>query len=421
MSPKLRKKRTKYIPEDQKKLLATQYVVADKQGCGYYRCIFPSDAMNHFVKTTRFSCHSVWTSKFTFDPNFYHDISYMVFQRPSTEPQLKMLQWLNQIKKQFGFRVIYEVDDDVLNIPKYNPAHEFYAPLQDTIKKTLGECDCLTTTTQVLADLYAPYIKKTQVIKNALPKWLWGEVEPRINQDSFGNEKKRFTIIWMGSALHYGNEKLGGDLTVELFEFIKKTRQKYRWIFAGALPGALHKYRKDMVVYPWKNMLEYPGFIKGVARKYEVDVGLAFILDNEFNSGKSDIKRLEYTALGVPGLYTRSVPYKECSLTYGNVDELEGRLERLRTDPDYYKKIWRKEYEAVKNRLWLEDYINVTFKFLVNNMNAEQEELKKKLQDNMQAERAQRDLAIGDAVKKAIGNNPMAPHHNDFLGPLIKG
>jgi hypothetical protein len=409
-----KKKEKKHVHPDQKKQLVLQWTIADKQGCGYYRCIFPSDALNHFIDTGKHEVNSFWTSRLNFDPNFYNGISYVIMQRPATEAQLHILHWLNRVKKDLGFKVIYEIDDDIFNIPEYNPAHKFYTPLRDNIKKVLSECDCLSTTTPTLADLYAPYIRQTRIVRNSLPKWLWGEVEPRHEDPDFGDTSKRFTIAWMGSALHFGYDKLGGDLSKDLFDFIIKTRKKYRWVFSGALPGALQGYRKDLVAYSWKNMLEYPKHAKEIRKKHGFDVGLAFLQDNHFNRAKSDIKRLEYTGLGIPGVYSKLVPYEDCALKFSSVDELEARIEKLRTNPDYAKKVYMQEYGALKNKLWTEDYIQGYFKFLIQNIQLSTAgELKKKAEAEDRKRKSRGEESIDQAIQAALGEkgppDPMDP------------
>ncbi len=65
------------------------------------------------------------------------------------------------------------------------------------------------------------------------------------------------------------------------------------------------------VIQPNPNDMSYPNFIPWMMKNLSWDVGIAPLEDTIFNRCKSDIKFLDYSALGVPGIYSRVPSYKE--------------------------------------------------------------------------------------------------------------
>ena len=97
-------------------------------------------------------------------------------------------------------------------------------------------------------------------------------------------------------------------------------------------------------------MYEYPRYIKGL----HGDIGIAPLEVNEFNRNKSNIKALEYTAIGVPAVFTKINPYDKMILQASSEDEFISHIESLR-DIDYRYKIWSETYENMKNEMYWED------------------------------------------------------------------
>ncbi len=65
----------------------------------------------------------------------------------------------------------------------------------------------------------------------------------------------------------------------------------------------------------------------------DCDIFIAPLIDNQFNRCKSAIKYLEYSALGVPGVYSRLSPYSSV-VKHGENGFLASTLEEWETYPD---------------------------------------------------------------------------------------
>ena len=79
----------------------------------------------------------------------------------------------------------------------------------------------------------------------------------------------------------------------------------------------------------------------------------------DFNDSKSCIKVLEYTSIGVPGVYSNAEPYKDCLLANDEEDGIIMNIERLANDIDFRKEVWDHDYSLVEKDLYWEDNENL--------------------------------------------------------------
>lgn len=80
---------------------------------------------------------------------------------------------------------------------------------------------------------------------------------------------------------------------------------------------------------------------------------------NGFMSHNSNIKCLEYTVGGIPGVYSNARPYENMTLTSNDDDVIIGHIEKLASDLDFRKEVFEKDYEIVKDQLFWEDNGNL--------------------------------------------------------------
>ena len=90
----------------------------------------------------------------------------------------------------------------------------------------------------------------------------------------------------------------------------------------------------------------------------DVDIFIAPLIDNLFNRCKSHIKFLEYTSLGVPGVYSRLEPYSdivtdtENGLLATSLDEWYTQIVRLIDEPELGYKLANNAQNTIKEK-WL--------------------------------------------------------------------
>ena len=332
--------------------------VGDTQGCGTIRVIYPYFYLNHF-RNKDVQVHSTYMMNYISESEWYRPFTFVQFQRSATENHLKLIQhFKNTVQSRFPIPVIYEIDDLLFRIPEWNYASIYYNNNEDIVKRIMEHCDGMVTSTAKLKEVYSEHCPNISVIPNHLPKFVWGDIYPA---HEYYDEDDKIKILWGGSQNHFamsqivGNKIKGGDFGKELQNFIRKTLDVYDWHFMGAMPEELNDIKKRVTFHPWKNVFEYPKALKDI----EPDICIAPLVDNEFNSCKSNIKCLEYTACGAVGVYSDVTPYKFQSLKGKTDEELIAHIEKLADDIDYRAKIFKKDYQRVMSQLWWEEGDNI--------------------------------------------------------------
>jgi glycosyltransferase involved in cell wall biosynthesis len=316
--------------------------VGDLSGCGTIRVVIPSMILNNYY-SENYQFESMYNTRYISTTGAYRDCSYVTFQRSATEQQHLMIKHLKATDP--TRKVIYEIDDDLLNIPEWNFASSFYTQRRSIIEKIMSECDGIVCSTEHLKRVLSPYNDSIVVSPNHLPRFIWGEPKPK------EEESDKVRIMYAGSHNHFDQKGDKGDFSPMLVEYVKKTADDYQWIFVGGMPQSL-KDDKRIINHFWRPVIEYPSFLKSL----KPDIFLAPLEDNKFNASKSNIKALEAAALGIPLVASNREPYKDMIYTastdpyfIGLVDNLAGCGLSNRND------IWRMQYEHLKDQLFWED------------------------------------------------------------------
>ena len=319
----------------------------DQGGCGVIRVAIPFQLLNQ-LHVKNFEFQAYFNNIFTKDLAYYINSTIIQFQRSATQRHLEVFELVRgKIKKLSRSALVYEIDDDLYNIPKWNFAYNYYAPLLPYVSDMLSRADAISVSTDTLKNLYSKFNKNIYIIPNHLPKFLWGDPTFNANQG-----KPR--IVYPCSSNHFGYNKdnPGGDIGPKLMDFIKKTTNDYDWIFVGGMPIELENEVKDGKItrHKWFSVYEYPRFL----RSLNPDIGIAPLEVMTFNRSKSNIKSQEYTALGIPGVYTKIDPYTSMSLQAQDEEEFISHIELLR-DIDVRHQVWQKDYKTLADELFWED------------------------------------------------------------------
>ena len=329
--------------------------LGDVQGCGTIRCIYPYFLLNHY-REKKVQVITTYMSNFVGHDEFYKNFTFVQFQRSATKHHLQIfVDFKTRIQKKFKVPMIYEIDDMLIDIPEWNYASKYYKQNEKFVKQMLSMADGVVVSTPYLGNVYKEFNKNIKVVPNHLPKFIWGDIFPAHEYYEGGKIK----ILWAGSQNHFANPAIvkdakGGDFGKELMNFIRKTADVYDWHLMGAMPEELKPVKK--IKYTgWANTHEYPKIVKDI----EPDICIAPLIDNHFNRCKSNIKQLEYTAMGAPGVFSKTEPYKNCVLQASTDEEMIDYIERLANDIDYRANVWKKERDRVGHQLWWEEGSNL--------------------------------------------------------------
>lgn len=335
--------------------------LGDVQGCGTIRVMFPFMLLNH-LRIPQVQIMAQYINQYIHDPNFYRGLTFVQFQRAATEAHLQIfLHFKNEIQPHAHVPLVYEIDDMLIGIPEWNFAAEYYAKNEENVKTMLNMSDAVMCSTPFLKKMYEPYNKNIHITPNHLPKFMWGDIYPA---HLYKDESEKVKILWAGSQNHFSipgvtQMRGGGDFGDKLLDFIKKTTDIYEWNLFGAMPEQLTGIKDKIRFHKWQYIFQYPRHVKAL----ECDIGIAPLMNIPFNNSKSNIKQLEYTAMGMPGVYSAMEPYSNCELRAEDEEEMIAHIEKLAGDINYRGKIFRKEMQNVGTQLWWEENNNLK-KFL---------------------------------------------------------
>ncbi len=304
---------------------------AGSDGCMAYRRGFISQyiQMNNLGDVANLT-------KMVFEKGFYDGIACISLQRQAAPYQKQFMEYLKSIQPEFGFKLIYEVDDVVFReeIPDYNASkHGFDTDeIRQNCVDMINMVDEVTVTCDYMRQLYIEKTgqQKITVIPNFMPYW-WSGHQYNYNKivQAYDKNKKRPRIVYAGSGAHFDVKNLNGgvDDFTNVLKFIIDNRKKYQFVFVGAVPPALMPYKEDLEVHQWQTLMNYPTFLSRI----DAQLFIAPLLDIPFNRAKSDIKFIEAAQLGIPCLCQNMVTYSSApdALKFNTVEELEDKVDKF--------------------------------------------------------------------------------------------
>jgi len=202
------------------------------------------------------------------------------------------LDSLRQYRKSNNMLMVLGQDDLMFAIP---PKSSYFKTGYKDIKKRLRTClslvDRLVVTGEPLADELSGFISDIRIVPNHLDARIWGELESR---RGCGLKPR---VGWAGAMQHHG------DLEI-LAHAVRETADEVDWIFMGLCPEFLRPYVKE--VHEYVAFSAYPAALA----KLNLDLAVAPLERNRFNRCKSNLRILEYGAMGWPVIATDIEPYQ---------------------------------------------------------------------------------------------------------------
>ena len=238
--------------------------------------------------------------------DFYRS-NIMVWQRQDQPGIIEKMR----LAKRMGIKNIYELDDDVFNIPpEFQKPYVYYArdDVRERIKIFLGEADAITVSTPTMASAiqsYSPGIPKF-VVENALDVDQWEGAYTHRMANLL--EKNTVTVGWMASGSHQIDVPLVAPALFQLMQEYPELRlHLIGWIGWEQLGEQMVEYKDRIVTEPWINSAFLPDAMR------DIDIGLCPLVDNAFNRAKSNVKWQQYSALGCTTVASKSPAYANLS------------------------------------------------------------------------------------------------------------
>lgn len=329
-----------------------------------------------------------------------------IFQRPLQPINIAVQAAL---RKTYNKPIVAEIDDDITSVHPSSPAYKYYRkydsqdiyetiiiPLEDwwkfkdekkftkriveqkvnlqekkmrivLLKEGMADChqvgldwlkvaDAVTVSTQALKELFSKYNKNIYVLPNSIDFQLNETLEKEYRAERPKKEKRdkdEIMIGWAGGYTHADDVAL---IAPAMGIILKKyPNVKFQWT----------AFKSMELLYLTK---EFPGRvipIMGVPInrwvhnfiRQELDIGLAPLVDSQFNRGKSNLKFLEHSALKIPMVLSPVRPYLE-TVKDGETGFF------AKTTEDWVKKIsLLVESEELRTRMGNEAYCDVKRNF----------------------------------------------------------
>ena len=352
-------KKQDITPPEQNLSRVIQYY-ADYSGCGFWRMIWPEHLLNAFNLMT---VHG--STVMNLDPRYYIHTKVVRIQRQATSHQLKFVQFLKDISKEIGFRLIYEIDDlvfseDIPDYNKYKPA--FTDPeIRKNCQDIMSLCDEITVTCPFMKQYY---MEKTghpnvTIIPNFPPKfWLGHFYDEKQISNNYDTYKKKPRILYAGSGAHFDVDNRVGqnDDFAHVVKAISDTVDKYQWVFLGAYPLPLaHLVQSGKIEFhPWQNLYNYGEKIKNL----RINMLVAPLQNNNFNKSKSDLKLVEANAFGLPIACQDLCTYENAQFKFNTGEEMIAQIDDVLSKKGRYMNISAKARREANSR-WLENDDNI--------------------------------------------------------------
>lgn len=200
-------------------------------------------------------------------------------------------------RKNSGKLTVYELSDDLNDIPPSNPVRGFYSQAKNLllIKRLANYCDGLQFSSPELQRKFGYLNHVSAVFPNHML-----EIPPERKR----NPSKMLTVGWGGSLGHLQDmERISGPL----IDWITSRKDvRLHLMCADSIRALFNRLPTDRITrFETGSLQDYYKFVS------QLDIGLAPLEDIAFNRSRSDVKFLEYAAHGVVPVVQASGPYLE--------------------------------------------------------------------------------------------------------------
>lgn len=231
---------------------------------------------------------------------FYNHAHAVLIQRdfPRHEPLYReVIRWAREHQK----KVIYEIDDLLYDLPEGHPEKEYYRASEPLIRQAIANADAVVGSTVPLVEQLRKLNANAWYLPNYLDDNIW-PVKARVEKEP----DARIVLGYMAGISQSHAPDIANVMQL-LLRLLSDYPQRLSLHFWGGV-GAGLPANPAIVVHPerFANYKEFAGYFS----RQQADIFVAPLLDNVFNRCKSAIKYLEYSSLGVAGVYSQIQPYQ---------------------------------------------------------------------------------------------------------------
>lgn len=287
---------------------ALVYISPDLGGSDFIRVVSP------YIKNPLLSEAAIYSIKDLFIDDFFnarrisnafyrsHNVTFLVSRNKIS---LSSVHELRRLQEKYSCSIIVDLDDDLFSMDDSHPQYEEYLPELDKLKELLSFSNLLVASTpEVVQGVERVGVNiKSCVLPNYLDDriWVWGR---RLSQSDDGPLR----VLYSGTETHDADLKMLAEYmpSIEKSVYEASGRSIEVHVVGGTLldlPGLIiHKVPPEL--------RRYDLYVEWLCSLGTFDFAIApLCLENKMNHAKSNLKFLEYSALGLPCIYTNIEPY----------------------------------------------------------------------------------------------------------------
>lgn len=269
------------------------------------------------------------------------------------------MEFFLEMKHKHQKPFIVEIDDNYVDVPTWNEAYHSFrngSSFRQISIDCMRNADALMVTTPHLGDLYTSFNPNVYVIENSLDfkgdrKFIgWDKVSVR--------KHKGVRLGWIGGRAHFEDLMMVAPV---LRSVLEKNPDVTLCLVNSAIRASCGLLGK---AYPFEGLsnVHYADRSVSINRyskfmaSFGFDIGIAPLVDCNFNRSKSNLRWLEYSALGIPTIATgishfnQSItPWKDGILIEENDPvKWESAINLLIQDKNLRLQMGRNAYKRVK-------------------------------------------------------------------------
>jgi glycosyltransferase involved in cell wall biosynthesis len=214
---------------------------------------------------------------------------------------------VNRIR-QMDAKFLYHLDDNLFDVVV--PKNRRYPPsdFKIILPYLLSQADGVLVSTTALRERLIPYTTKIEVVPNALDERLIS-MDARTG-DLPSKNSKPVTIGYMGTNTHDADLKI---IIPALRKVARRFRDRIQIEIIGVIGNRRTLWRLKGLpvnfISPRIEDIEYVRFLPWFTGNIHWDIALAPLVDTTFTRSKSDIKFLDYAAMGAAGIFSKGPVY----------------------------------------------------------------------------------------------------------------
>jgi glycosyltransferase involved in cell wall biosynthesis len=237
------------------------------------------------------------------------DCDLLVIERHVLWPYERQLDGFVRVLsrcRQRGVPVVYELDDNLLDLHRDEPWETYPGDsLRGVVAFLARQADGMIVSTPAVAERVARLRSGVLVVPNALDERLFGPAP-----EPYAPRSSAVTIGYMGTLTHEADVRM---VLAPLRALLARYAGRVRLELVGGATGRRMASLFEGLPFRMRdpgNEDPYPKFVPWMRQHLRWDVAIAPLVDDAFTRGKSDLKYLDYGALGIPGVFSDVGAYR---------------------------------------------------------------------------------------------------------------